>query len=132
MIALNRIKTLAVLTFIAFAVLNANTLAIAQTGLRAQSLSNNGQSSTNTTDSPQRDSAQSTDLGKSLFERISQTGQGDADESASSFLLSGPEQWTSRKGLSSSLQILLLLTVLSLSPSFLLMTTCYVRYIVVF
>jgi flagellar biosynthesis protein FliP len=51
-----------------------------------------------------------------------------ADES---FLLSGPEKWTSREGLSSSLQIVLLLTVLSLAPAILLMTTCYVRIIVV-
>ena len=48
-----------------------------------------------------------------------------------SFLLSGPEKWTSREGLSSSLQIILLLTVISLAPSILLMTTCYVRIIVV-
>ena len=48
-----------------------------------------------------------------------------------SFLLSGPERWTSPQGLSSSLQVLLLLTVLSLAPSILLMTTCYVRIIVV-
>lgn len=49
----------------------------------------------------------------------------------SNFILSGPEKWTSRQGLSSSLQILLLLTVLSLAPAILLMTTCYVRIIVV-
>jgi flagellar biosynthetic protein FliP len=48
-----------------------------------------------------------------------------------SFLLAGPEKWTSREGLSSSLQILILLTVLSLAPAILLMTTCYVRIIVV-
>jgi len=47
------------------------------------------------------------------------------------FLLSGPEKWTSREGLSSSLQIVLLLTVISLAPAILLMTTCYVRIIVV-
>ncbi|XZE36371.1 flagellar type III secretion system pore protein FliP [Pirellulaceae bacterium SH501] len=44
----------------------------------------------------------------------------------------GPAEWISPKGLSSSLQILLLLTVLSLAPAILLMTTCYVRIIVVF
>ena len=43
----------------------------------------------------------------------------------------GPEQWTSPEGLSSSLQIMLLLTVLSLAPAILLMTTCYVRIIIV-
>ncbi len=47
------------------------------------------------------------------------------------FLLRGPEHWTSPKGLSNSLQVLILLTVLSLAPAVLLMTTCYVRIIVV-
>jgi len=46
-------------------------------------------------------------------------------------LLSGPAEWVSPKGLSGSLQILLLLTVLSLAPAILLMTTCYIRIIVV-
>ena len=43
----------------------------------------------------------------------------------------GPEQWTSPEGLASSLQVLLLLTVLSMAPAILLMTTCYVRIIIV-
>ncbi len=43
----------------------------------------------------------------------------------------GPEEWTSPEGLASSLQVLLLLTVLSLAPAVLLMTTCYVRIIIV-
>jgi flagellar biosynthetic protein FliP len=47
-------------------------------------------------------------------------------------VLEGPDAWLSPKGLSNSLQILLLLTVLSLAPAILLMTTCYVRIIVVF
>lgn len=47
------------------------------------------------------------------------------------FALGGPERWTSPEGLSGSLQILLLLTVLSLAPAVLLMTTCYIRIIVV-
>jgi flagellar biosynthesis protein FliP len=47
-------------------------------------------------------------------------------------VLGGPDAWLSPKGLSSSLQVLLLLTVLSLAPAVLLMTTCYVRVIVVF
>lgn len=46
-------------------------------------------------------------------------------------LLGGPRQWTSPEGLSSALQILLLLTVLSLVPAILLMTTCFVRIVVV-
>ncbi len=46
-------------------------------------------------------------------------------------LMDGPEKWTSPEGLASSLQVLLLLTVLSLAPAVLLMTTCYVRIIIV-
>ena len=47
------------------------------------------------------------------------------------FVTSGPEEWLSRDGLSSSLQIMVLLTVLTLAPAVLLMTTCFVRIIVV-
>lgn len=47
------------------------------------------------------------------------------------FIGGGPEVWTSPEGLTSSLQIMLLLTVLSLAPAVLLMTTCYVRIIIV-
>lgn len=43
----------------------------------------------------------------------------------------GPDAWTSPEGLSSTLQIMLLLTVLSLAPAVMLMTTCFVRMIVV-
>ncbi|TWT83135.1 Flagellar biosynthetic protein FliP precursor [Planctomycetes bacterium CA13] len=43
----------------------------------------------------------------------------------------GPEHWTSPEGLTSSLKVLLLLTVLSMAPAVLLMTTCYVRIIIV-
>jgi flagellar biosynthesis protein FliP len=46
-------------------------------------------------------------------------------------LTAGPETWTSPEGLSSTLQVMLLLTVLSLAPAVLLMTTCFVRVIVV-
>jgi flagellar biosynthetic protein FliP len=45
--------------------------------------------------------------------------------------LAGPERWISPEGLSSTIQIMLLLTVLSLAPALLLMTTCFVRIIVV-
>lgn len=70
------------------------------------------------------------DLLKEAGQRLTTEGETkEGDET--SFLLSGPERWTSPKGLSSSLQILLLLTVLSLAPAVLLMTTCYVRIIVV-
>ena len=47
------------------------------------------------------------------------------------FVTSGPDQWLSRDGLSSSIQIMLLLTVLTLAPAVLLMTTCFVRIVVV-
>lgn len=46
-------------------------------------------------------------------------------------LAAGPEHWTSPEGLSSSLQVMLLMTVLSLAPAILLMTTCFVRIVVV-
>lgn len=46
-------------------------------------------------------------------------------------LAGGPEQWASPEGLSSALQVMLLLTVLSLAPAILLMTTCFVRVVVV-
>ena len=46
-------------------------------------------------------------------------------------LAGGPEQWTSPEGLSSTIQVMLLLTVLSLAPAVLLMTTCFVRIIIV-
>ncbi len=60
------------------------------------------------------------------------SGEGEASgEGTSANWLGGPQEWTSPQGLSSSLQILLLLTVLSLAPAILLMTTCYVRIIVV-
>jgi len=45
--------------------------------------------------------------------------------------LAGPQQWTSPEGLTSSLQIMLLLTVLSLAPALLLMTTSFIRILVV-
>ena len=43
----------------------------------------------------------------------------------------GPQEWTSPEGLSSSIQIMLLLTVVSLAPAVLLMTTSFVRILVV-
>ncbi len=46
-------------------------------------------------------------------------------------LRGGPESWTSPGRLSSSLQVMLLLTVLSLAPAILLMTTSFVRIVVV-
>jgi flagellar biosynthesis protein FliP len=46
-------------------------------------------------------------------------------------LAAGPDAWTSPEGLSSTIQVMLLLTVLSLAPALLLMTTCFVRVIIV-
>lgn len=46
-------------------------------------------------------------------------------------LTAGPKGWTSPDGLGSTLQVMLLLTVLSLAPAALLMTTCFVRIVVV-
>lgn len=46
-------------------------------------------------------------------------------------LMGGPESWTSPEGVSSALQVMLLLTVLSIAPALLLMTTSFVRIIVV-
>lgn len=46
-------------------------------------------------------------------------------------LSGGPEQWTSPEGLGPTLQVMLLLTVLSMAPAVLLMTTSFVRIVVV-
>jgi len=57
-----------------------------------------------------------------------------ADSPAASLLPSnmrGPQDWTSPQGLASTLQIMLLLTVVSLAPAILLMTTSFVRIVVV-
>ena len=46
--------------------------------------------------------------------------------------IGGPQEWTSPEGLASTLQVMLLLTIISLAPAILLMTTSFVRIIVVF
>jgi flagellar biosynthesis protein FliP len=46
-------------------------------------------------------------------------------------LRGGPEAWTSPQRVGSTLQVMLLLTVLSLAPAILLMTTSFVRIVVV-
>lgn len=48
-----------------------------------------------------------------------------------SFISDGPDAWTSPEGVTSALKVMLLLTVLSMAPAILLMTTCFVRIIVV-
>ncbi|MDC0936038.1 flagellar type III secretion system pore protein FliP [Pirellulales bacterium] len=45
--------------------------------------------------------------------------------------LGGPQEWTSPERLSSTLQVMLLMTVVSLAPALLLMTTSFVRILVV-
>jgi flagellar biosynthesis protein FliP len=45
--------------------------------------------------------------------------------------IGGPEKWTSPEGITSTLQVMLLLTVVSLAPAILLMTTSFVRILVV-
>lgn len=47
-------------------------------------------------------------------------------------LFQGAEGWLSPKGLAGSLQVMAMLTIVSVAPAILLMTTCYVRVIVVF
>ncbi len=46
-------------------------------------------------------------------------------------LSGGPQAWTSPEGLTSAIQVMLLLTVISLAPAVLMMTTCFIRIIVV-
>jgi flagellar biosynthetic protein FliP len=56
----------------------------------------------------------------------------DATQLGLPFSLSAvPEQWASPEGLGSALQVMLTLGVLSLAPAVLLMTTCFVRIIIV-
>ncbi len=55
----------------------------------------------------------------------------DAKIDVQGFLGGGPQKWTSPEGMGSAIQVMLLLTVLSLAPSILLMTTCFIRMIVV-
>jgi len=45
--------------------------------------------------------------------------------------LGGPREWTSPEGLSSALQIMLTMTVISLAPAILMMTTSFIRIVVV-
>ncbi len=45
--------------------------------------------------------------------------------------IGGPQQWTSPEGLSSTIQVMLMLTVISMAPAILLMTTSFVRILVV-
>lgn len=59
------------------------------------------------------------------------TATPEATNALTEFVTSGPEKWTSPQGMHSTLQVMLLLTVLSMAPAILLMTTSFVRIIVV-
>ncbi len=52
-------------------------------------------------------------------------------EDFSEFVKAGPEHWTSPQGLSSTIQIMVLLTVISLAPALLIMTTSFIRITIV-
>jgi len=80
----------------------------------------------------------STGLAQESTNSVSETGViDDVGESVGESFFSGKkpsqlvENWTSPDQLSSSLEIMLLLTVLTLVPSILVMTTCFTRIIVV-
>lgn len=47
------------------------------------------------------------------------------------FIKGGPERWTSPEGMASTIQIMILLTVISMAPAILLMTTSFIRIMIV-
>ncbi len=61
----------------------------------------------------------------------SSTVEKPTDQGLADLLTGGPKSWTSPEGLSSTLQVMLMLAVLSLAPAALLMSTCFVRIVVV-
>jgi flagellar biosynthesis protein FliP len=63
--------------------------------------------------------------------QISETPEAAPGEPLSLMGIGGPNEWTKPERLSSTLQVMLLLSVISLAPAVLLMTTCFVRVIVV-
>lgn len=79
---------------------------------------------------------QSNPLQDAVRQNVNSSASPDADrkpgDALTEQLLGGPEMWLSPQGLTSSLQVVGLLTILSVAPAILLMTTCYVRVIVVF
>ena len=74
-----------------------------------------------------QDATKETAAEPTAIEPAEQTPQ----QSPLSFFTSGPKDWTSPEGIGSTLQVVLLLSVLSLAPAVLLMTTCFVRVVVV-
>jgi flagellar biosynthetic protein FliP len=79
---------------------------------------------------------QSSPLNDAVRRNVLSSGVEESDakqvEDLAQQFLGGPDVWLSPKGLTSSLQVVGLLTILSVAPAILLMTTCYVRVIVVF
>lgn len=69
--------------------------------------------------------------GPSDVARLETTSPTAGDLQNSSPLNIDVEQMTSPEGLSSTLKVMLLLTVLSLAPSILIMSTCFIRFIIV-
>jgi flagellar biosynthetic protein FliP len=71
----------------------------------------------------------------SLRQPLAAPGAESADEAPNSWglpaNLGGPEEWISPQGISSAIQMLGLLAVVSLAPAILMMTTCFVRIVVV-
>lgn len=67
------------------------------------------------------------------FEKLTEleTETGITSAEVSDFVKAGPDEWTSPRGLVSSIKIMALLTLLSLAPAVLLMTTSFIRVIVV-
>jgi flagellar biosynthesis protein FliP len=72
---------------------------------------------------------------QSVLRQVLTSSQDSSDatgtQSIEKTVLGGPNQWTSPSGLANSLQVIALVTILSLAPAILLMTTCYVRIVVV-
>ena len=62
---------------------------------------------------------------------LKEVEQGLTASDISDFVQAGPDEWTSPRGLSSTIKIMLMLTVLSLAPAILMMTTSFVRIVVV-
>jgi len=80
----------------------------------------------------ERENASNQMSGNPLDRGSDQVGGGSEIEASTLDLFSqGPEGWVSPDGLSGSLQTLVLLTVLSMAPAILLMTTCYIRVVIV-
>lgn len=74
----------------------------------------------------------SSDHGLRTWEQTAPTGGGARARSGIEELVpTTAEEWTSNQGLAGSLRVMLTVSVLSLAPAILLMTTCYVRIVVV-